>query len=152
MKKHHVYELINLYGSVEYVGETIRPTKRMYQHIKVEPREDATGMGLFYGRQDLVMNIVKTFDTRKEALNLERKLKEDYGFPYIGEKERGVSVGLSNSLPCLAYNSKDGSYVGEYYSIHEASRELKADPAAIHRVIHGKSRHAKGYTFKYKEI
>ena len=36
-KKHYVYELYNLLGIVEYVGETVNPKLRFDKHIKTKP-------------------------------------------------------------------------------------------------------------------
>jgi predicted GIY-YIG superfamily endonuclease len=85
MKKWCVYELVNLMGTVEWVGETTRYKRRMYEHTKIKPK-DTQRNGYFYGRQDIMMNIVHEFDNRKDALELESELKTFYGLP-LSEKE-----------------------------------------------------------------
>jgi hypothetical protein len=149
MKKYYVYELINLYGTVEDVGESYRPVIRMYQHTKVKPKEGISGVGKYYGRQDLVMNIVAEFDTRKEARNLETELKLSYGLEPT-ELIRHLNHIKILSKPVLVYK-KDGSFIGEYYSLRECARQLYLSFGVVSEVISGKRTHTKGYTIKYKE-
>ncbi len=73
-----VYELINLCGSIEYVGQTKRSLKdRFYEHVKSAP--NGNGNGKFHGRQDLTILEVESFETRGEALALESSLKQEHG-------------------------------------------------------------------------
>jgi len=87
MKKYYVYELYNLMGTVEYVGESTNPKRRLYEHKNQKTR----GSGKFIGRTDIHMHIVKEFDIRKEAWDYQCKLQSEYGFDTDGEK-------ISNSL------------------------------------------------------
>jgi predicted GIY-YIG superfamily endonuclease len=61
-------------GGVEYVGETIRPKRRFYQHIKKRPLSNSRH-SKFYGRQDLSMHVVDSFETKEEAKNAEYHLQ-----------------------------------------------------------------------------
>ncbi len=78
MKKWYVYELVNLMGTVEYVGESINPKRRLYQHTKEKP-SPVGGKGRFYGRDDIFINIVKEFDNKKDAWNYQCELQNQYG-------------------------------------------------------------------------
>ena len=81
----YLYEIINLYGSIEWVGVTYRPEYRWKQHTQVRPHpEKLTGYGRFWGRTDLRMAIVDIYTDRKEALRKEIELKTEYGLE-IGE-------------------------------------------------------------------
>jgi hypothetical protein len=84
MKK-YVYELVNLMGTVEWVGETSRPKQRFANHIKHKPKK-GNGIGKFYGRQDLIMNIVAEFPTKLEAYHYQCKLQNEYGLKSDIEK------------------------------------------------------------------
>lgn len=148
MKKYYVYELINLMGSVEDVGESYRPNYRLYQHTKVMPRNGISGYGKYYGRQDLVMNIVAEFDNKSDARKLEGELKLSYGMNW-SEKDRDIKNGLKRSKPVLVYK-KDGTYVGEFYSLHECARVLKLNCSNAGKVCNGKLNHTGGYIIKYK--
>jgi predicted GIY-YIG superfamily endonuclease len=152
MKKYYVYELINLMGSVEWVGETYRPKIRMYQHTKTKPSEKHNH-GKFFGRQDILMNIVEEFDNRKDALKLELVLKILYGLP-TPERDNLLNNsrknGLNNSIPVFVYK-RDGAFVGEYYSGSECARVLKIHQAHVSNVASGKRNHTNGYIIKYKE-
>lgn len=145
---HFVYELINFMGTVEYVGETKNPKKRMYQHTTWKPHPSHKN-GKFYGRQDLIMNIVHEFTNRKDAVKLEGELKIIYDITW-SEGIRGKNVGLSNSESILAYKT-DGTFVGEYYSHNEASRKLGIPQNSISRIVSRKQKQSKGYTFKKKQ-
>jgi predicted GIY-YIG superfamily endonuclease len=78
MKKWYVYEIVNLMGTVEYVGETTMPKRRFYSHIKIAPKK-GIGAGKFYKRSDVFMNIVCEFDNRKDAYNYQCELQSEYG-------------------------------------------------------------------------
>ena len=80
MKTYYLYEMIDLYGTVEYVGYSCNPKFRMYQHTRMK-NVDGNGHGRFYGRSDLSMVIVSEFPTRKEAAQAEIALKKEYGMP-----------------------------------------------------------------------
>lgn len=146
MKKYYVYELINLYGTIEDVGETKNPKVRMYQHIKKSPRP---GNGKYYGRQDLIMNIVESFDNRQDALKLETELKISYGLEPTELNRHHNSIRLS-SKPVLVYK-KDGTFVDEYYSSNECARVLNLKINAISLVCNGKLKSTNGYIIKHKE-
>lgn len=85
MRKWHVYELVNLMGTVEYVGETTRPKERFANHTK-HKQSKGNSIGLFYGRCDLSMHIVKSFDSKKEAYAYQIELQKQYGLPTDIEK------------------------------------------------------------------
>lgn len=108
MKTWKVYELINSMGTVEWVGETYRPEYRMCQHIKWK-----SSNGKFYGRQDLIMNIVAEFNNRKEARNLEGQLKLEYGLEWT---ERTSLKHIHSNKEHQSRNGKiNGSIVGAIY-------------------------------------
>ena len=76
MKYWYVYEIYDSFGTVLYVGESIRPKKRLYEH---KQRPTGRGKGLFYGKE-VFMHIVNQFDNRKDAKDLEVALQNEYGF------------------------------------------------------------------------
>jgi hypothetical protein len=163
MKKWYVYELVNLMGTIEDVGRTYRPERRFYDHTKRKPTEGISGVGKYYGRQDLLMNIVAEFDTKKEANLYEGELKLSYGMEWIeretgvklgkkyGTPERGKEMGLLNGKPILVYK-KDGTFVGEYKSASEFARILQIKPNYVLRVVDSKGirKSVKGYIIKTK--
>ena len=146
MKKYYVYELINLYGTVEDVGETMYPKNRLHQHTKKKPTSG--GNGKYYGRQDLVMNIVDTFDNRSDALKLETELKLSYGLEPTELNRHNNSIKKS-CKPVLVYK-KDSTFIGEYHSFSECARVLGLQISAISHVYHGKLKSTKGYIIKDK--
>jgi len=90
MKKWYVYEILNQNDEVEYVGETIDPERRWGQHTTRLKSK-------FYLRKyDCRMNIVAEFTNRKAALELEGKLKQQYGLKWE-EKERAVQWRMKGS-------------------------------------------------------
>lgn len=76
MKKWYVYEIVNLMGTVEYVGETMYPKRRWSNH---RCNANSTGAGKFYNRSDIFMNIVMEFDNRRQALDYQYELQKEYG-------------------------------------------------------------------------
>jgi predicted GIY-YIG superfamily endonuclease len=149
MKKYYVYELINLMGTIEYVGETYRPNFRMYCHTKVKPSTTGKNReGKFYGRQDLIMNIVAEFDNRTDALALEGELKVRYGM-YWGERDRTIKIIEKYSNPVLVYK-KDGTFVNEYYSLRECARQLQLSKGLVSEVCNGLRKQTNGFVIKFK--
>lgn len=88
---YYVYELINLLGTVEYVGHSSKPKWRFYQHIKVKPK--SKGHGMFYLRQDLSINLVSIHENKIEALREEIKLQKFWGFETEYEKRSKAQKG-----------------------------------------------------------
>ena len=159
MKKHYVYELINTLGTIEYVGRTTNPNWRMYQHTKAKP-STGTGVGMFYGRNDLHMHIVKDFTNITDANLYEGELKLSYGMEWV-ERERsrkaackvgkkwGAINGKKLGKPILVYK-KDGSFVGEYPSQNEFSKLYNLHQASVNRVVLGKQKTTGGFIIKSK--
>ena len=69
-----VYELRNSNGIAEYVGVANDLEIRLYQHTKIKGHAN-NGSGKFYGRNDLTIHCIQSFNTRKEALKFEGSLK-----------------------------------------------------------------------------
>jgi predicted GIY-YIG superfamily endonuclease len=163
MKQYYVYQLINHYGTIEYVGETTIPKIRMNKHTKTKP---GFGNGKFYGRQDLVMNIVAVFDNRKDARELEGKLKLDYGMEHTertcgkitGKKhlESGILAKMQrmaaekNKIPVLQF-SNTNQFIKEWESGTSAQSVLKICNSDITKCCKGKRQFAGGYVWKYKQ-
>jgi predicted GIY-YIG superfamily endonuclease len=93
MKK-YVYELVNLMGTIEYVGETVRPKIRFNEHKSKD--------GKFYGRQDISMYIVKEFDNKKEAWNYQCQLQKEYGL--ITDSEQNSKKTKGRTCPIKGKN------------------------------------------------
>lgn len=121
MKKWYVYELVNLMGSVEYVGETSNLKDRIYTHLKRKP--DNYGRGKFYGRNDIIINIAAEFDNKKQAFSHQCKLQKEYGLISDNEKlaENGSKgwVGSEKQFDTIKNNSKKSKacYNSELQSI-----------------------------------
>ena len=77
----YVYELYDTYGNVIYVGESIDPKRRLYQHTQRKPSEEWRSDGKFY-KQDVTMHIVSDHPNKKEAHLAERDLKLQYGMDW----------------------------------------------------------------------
>ena len=72
---YYVYELVNLLGTVEYVGETTNPSHRLVQHTTIKPNKKESGHGQFYLRSDITMHIVSSYPTKEEAKKIEEELQ-----------------------------------------------------------------------------
>jgi hypothetical protein len=77
---YYVYEIVNLLGTVEYVGQTKDPSYRLLQH-KSKPNRNQTGHGKFYKRLDISMHVIASYPTRKEARKVEEELQIFWGLP-----------------------------------------------------------------------
>ena len=137
-----MYEIINLMGTVEYVGETAYPTKRFANHKR---KLRSPGCGRFGNRSDVFMNIVKEFDNKIDAFEYQCQLQKEYGLKT--DKERIGNI----KIPIVAYD-KNGKFVAEFESTVIAANILNIKQPAISYVINGKRKHAKGYTFEYKVV
>ncbi len=93
MKNYYVYEIVNLVGTVEYVGSTNIPSLRFIQHTKWKPGNH----GKFYQRQDIFMNLVSAHPTKKEAKAEEIKLQKYWGFLSEDEKVSISTKGKSKN-------------------------------------------------------
>jgi predicted GIY-YIG superfamily endonuclease len=151
MKKWYVYELINLMGTIEYVGETERPNERFYQHTKVKPIKNKSGFGKFYGRQDIIINIVSEFNNKKQAFNYQCELQSQYGFEtdLIKCKKSANISGNNKSKRIICFLPCKTIVIGEYNSINEASRLLGISVGLIHKVLNKQRNHTHGYVFEY---
>jgi len=83
----YVYELINEKEEIEYVGESKNPQQRFDDHTKRKFRP-GRAMGKFYGREDLTLNVVAEFNTRKEAYAYQCELQTKY----FGINEREIAA------------------------------------------------------------
>jgi predicted GIY-YIG superfamily endonuclease len=160
--KHYVYVLMNEYGTVEYVGYSKNLKQRFDNHTKSKP-EYRNGNGKFYGRTDLIMEVIKEFPTKKEAEEYEGELKLQLGFEWT-EKTRNSKAGkiggkiggrknIGNGIihaetPISTYGKDTGEYVGTYPSMKECARQLNLYTQNIYHFFNGRYKQTGGYTFK----
>lgn len=78
----HVYEIMNFYGTIEYVGITHRFNTRKWKHFSKPTKHH----GKFYGRMDCFMYSVAQFQNKEEALKYELELHNVYGLKTHGKK------------------------------------------------------------------
>ena len=84
---HYVYELRDN-KEVVWVGETIRPDGRLWQHT--------SNTGKFTG-QDLDMTVVAEYNTRKEAWYHQVRLQEEYGLESDLSKTRRAGKQMTDT-------------------------------------------------------
>ena len=142
MKKWFIYEIINLMGTVEYVGESSQPELRFRRH--------KWKRGKFYNRHDIFVNILDIeFNSKKEAFNYQCKLQNEYGL--LSDLDKYFVSRNELEKPILVYYYKSKKFKGEYKSISEAYRKLDLPSIGnISMVLNGYRNHTGGYTFKYK--
>jgi len=90
MKTYYVYELFDQTGQIVYVGISQNPKKRFRSHTKYKPV--CSGMGYFYGREDLDWRIHSTWPNKKSAWNAEGIRKLELGFEWT-EKVGNIKAG-----------------------------------------------------------
>tara|TARA_R110000764_G_C10784550_1_gene356673 strand:- start:105 stop:506 length:402 start_codon:yes stop_codon:yes gene_type:complete len=126
----HVYKLVNELGRVEWVGETVRPKVRFYEHTKVTP---SSGKGMFYGRTDLTMEVVASNLNKEDARILEDKLKIKYGLPL---SERSPKL-ASRKLTFDIANEIRSKYIPRKYSSYKLAKEYGVSQRAIMQILEG---------------
>ena len=140
---HHVYKLVNKNGIVEYIGETKNTYQRFYCHKSTQ--------GKFRGRDDIQLIVIKSFSTKREALDYENKLQIEYGFPQDKETHKNNALKSAfKKVPILAFCNKTKRFIGEFESQSYAAIELNLHQSSINMVLSGKILQTKGYTFKSK--
>lgn len=147
MKKWYVYEIVNLMGTVEYVGETTMPKQRMANH---KSSHKGNGTGRFSNRSDVFMNIVKEFDTKSDAFEFQCKLQNEYGF--INDRNKHACNTSYRPPNIILQFDLNGNFIKEFPSLCNAARELSIPKQLIRAVIVGNQKKTHGYTFKYKIV
>ena len=137
MKTYYLYELINLYGTVEDVGYSSDPERRMYQHTKVKPGPTRPGTGRHYGRSDLSMVIVSEFSTRKEAAQAEIELKYQHGLPQP-ELINGFNV-ARRKLSIEQAQQIRAKYIPRKYTIKKLAKEYGVAVRVIQLILNNKT-------------
>ena len=148
IKKKYVYELINFMGTVEYVGETKNPNKRFYQHTKLK-FTGVSGNGKFYGRQDLVINVVKEFNDTKSCFRYETELKLYHGLVPSEHLTRRMN-GINNSAKAVIITNIKTGEIKEFYGLQNACQNMGLNTGEAGRVARGGKLQHKGYYIKYK--
>ena len=85
---HHVYQLLDATGDVVYVGKSKSPKARFWNHIKRRPQPNKPWDGKFYGRTDLALQVVASFETEEEALLEEGRIKTLQGMAWTEKTGR----------------------------------------------------------------
>ena len=76
------------------------------------------------------------------------------GGKIVGKKYgaiNGKKSAIKRSIPILQF-SKDGTFIKEWPSISEASRQLGIPPSNICFCLKGRRTHAGGFIWKYKNV
>jgi predicted GIY-YIG superfamily endonuclease len=141
--KHFVYELVNLLGTIEYVGETYDIEQRYLNHISKS--------GKFFGRHDINIYKVAEFNTKSEAFNYQCVLQKHYGFETDFEKNlRGGPAGRdAHKKSILCFDFISNKFIKQYDAITDAAQELNMHSAQICRVLKGERNKCHGYRFEY---
>jgi len=123
---YYLYELINLMGTVEYVGQSKRPKVRLRQHTKIDPIGDRNFHGRFYKRQDIFMNIVASYETKEEVLKEEWKLQEYWGLKKDSDHSRGSNNWCSKlsdndviKIKSLLRGGKTCIEISKIFNVHQ---------------------------------
>ncbi len=134
---YYVYELVNLLGTVEHVGQTVRPRIRFWEHTSTKPKK-RSGKGKFYGRLDISMHIVSTFETKSEALQAEYDLQIQWGLPTDRETNQGSKQGNSKLKEDQVREIK--SLLSQNLSCGEIGRRFEVSNILVSLIRDGKRR------------
>jgi predicted GIY-YIG superfamily endonuclease len=122
-KTWYVYELIDTYGSIIYVGCSYRPHHRFKQHTLAKKGK---GVGYFYGRLDLTLHIVAGYAERKIALQAEGALKLEYGMPWT-ERDHLVEIGRKVAESGQLAKASRDNWKNNYDKMLRVTRQIGAD-------------------------
>ena len=143
MKLYYVYELVNLMGTVEYVGKTTNPKVRIKQHTMWKANTP-TGRGKFFRRQDITMHIVSQHLTDKEARKYEAELQKSWGLETEGEvisrKNKGKLSGEKCNFSKLTEKQVNEILVllEQKVSQNKIAQKFKVGQPVISRIKNGK--------------
>lgn len=142
---------------IENYQEAIADKEKMWDiHHRRECDEE--GRTLFTCKQLIDMNLYfkrpaeeLIFVTRSMHSKIHREICEKRGkiSGKIGGKKNGAINGKKNSIPILQL-SKDGTFIKEWPSLVEASRQLRISHSHICSCCKGLRKSAGGFVWKYK--
>lgn len=97
----------------------------------------------------------------KMSDEIKKKISKANKGRYVGEnnpnygkpcpENRKIAAIEANRIPIYQYDRNNGEFISEFYSIHEASRQLGIDPSIIVSVCKYKTKSIGGYIFRYKD-
>ena len=155
--------MINEKMAKRFCSDDISLIENYYQAIADEEKMwdthhrrecDSEGRTLFTKKQLIDMNLYFNrpaseliFVTRSMHSKLHREMLENVG-KNVGKKY-GKIGGKKNSIPILQF-SKDGTFVKEWPSAHEAERQLGIFHSNICYCLKGRLKSAGGFVWRYK--
>ena len=120
----YVYILRDGNNNVVDVGESVKPTDRLYRKTRCRP---SPGQGKFYGRTDITLEVVAGPIDRPSALKLEGELKLQYGLEWTEVKLRSLTMDQANDI-----RSK---YIPRKYSQCKLASEYGVSQGTIASII-----------------
>ena len=142
-------------NEVVYIGETIHPDVRVYEHTQKRS-------GKFY-KKDITFEVIAVFETKRQAYKYQIELQEQYGLVTDNEKtgfnsknnrdavvasRKGVDVSnlygdkIAKTLQKLSYEEAESiryKYKHTKTSMPKLSREYNVAPSTIYKIIHNKT-------------
>ena len=149
MKKWYVYEIVNLMGTIEYVGESTRPYERFINHTKHKGSPN-NSFGRFYGRTDVFMNLAAEFDNKIDAFEYQCELQKQYGL--ISDRDKHANNKSYRKANIILQYDINGNFIKEYPSLCKAGETLSIAKQMIKRVCDKEYKQTHGYIFRYKIV
>ena len=141
-----IYSVYLLTEDVPWAGYTGNIRKRMINHKCLGKITNTKNHRVLHTTTDI-----------SEAMELESLLHDEgYLGRHIGG-QRNVESGHwqkileAKRIPIKQY-TRDGKFIQEFASQHEASRELNLHQSSINNVLKGQRKTCGGFVFKYKEL
>lgn len=144
-----IYKIVNMINGKIYVGQTNATLKiRFDNHVRSKHCTNITTAIKKYGAEYFKILPLETAKDRNEALKKEKKwIKKlncfhpnGYNVNPFGNK--GEKAHRVHQIICLENEEK-------YWGSYEAARELNLDPSSVIKVLKGKLKQTKGYSFEY---
>lgn len=127
---HHVYQLLDATGDVVYVGESKNPKRRFRQHTRTTPNP-YDNHGKFYGRTDLALQVIASFETRAEALAEEGRIKKLQGMEWTEVHKGKLTFEQAEEIR--------EKYATGQYTQKALAKEYDIHTKTIVRIVKGKT-------------
>ena len=137
-KTYYLYELRNDDDQVEYVGYTTKISgyrSRFNQHTRIRPGHN--GSGKFYKRTDIRFCIVDQTLCKKEAMELEGKLKLSHGLEWTERTDQRNIEDRNRKLTQDQAEEIRSKYVPRKYSMMTLADEYAVSYGSIKQIING---------------
>ena len=124
---HYLYKITNLINGKIYIGQTIQPNRRWYQHRADSVRNKYPIHHAIkkYGAENFIFEIIACCKTQEDANYTEEQLIQQYDCLSSGDKGYNVHPGGFSTSPSLETRQKMSESSPKYWLGKHLSEETK---------------------------